>query len=332
MTFDKQKMLDAHVAFELQRWQGDTLRASIAAEADALWAWLEGIRLNEVATPAQITGFVRRIAVDRPLTNEAIESLRESAQVVFELLREDATRLDELMPRSLYDRIAANAIDMVGLRREIVHQVVTSSVYTMLISNVLYHGIKDFMLSENAISKKIPGATSLVRFGHNAFVSAAPQVEKMIDKRLIAFIHDNIQETIRESEHFLNTAVDEPMLRSVAGELWTTNGERKVSDLAGGIDPAAVDELVEVVRHFWLHYRSTPLFLDLVEQLIRNYFLRNGRKTLRTLLDELGVSRELLADEVYGLAAQAVATALRDGALEARIRSRLAAFYESYAP
>lgn len=330
MTFDKQKMLDAHVAFELQRWQDDALRATIDAEVGALLAWMESITLNEVVSTEQVMGFVRRIVVETPLAPGAVDAIRESAQVAFEVLREDATPLDALVSRPLYDRIAANAIGMDGLRREIAHQVVTSSVYTLLISNVLYHGIKDFMLSENVISRKIPGATSLVRFGHNAFVNAAPQVEKMIDRRLIAFIHDNIQETIRESERFLNTAVDAAMLQSVAGEVWATNAHRAVSALAADTDAAAVDELVEVVKAFWLHFRTTPFLFDLVEQLVRNYFLRNGRKSLRTLLDELDVTAERLAGELYTFAAPAVAVARGNGSLAANIRRRLAAFYDSY--
>ncbi len=332
MTFDKQKMLDAHVAFEMRRWQHDSLRATIGEEASALVTWLETISLIEIVSSEQVMGFVRRVVVDRPLAPDAIDSIRESVQVVFEMLGEDATPLEALLPRPLYDRIAANVISMDELRREITHQVVTSSVYTMLISNVLYHGIKDFMLSENSISRKIPGATSLVRFGHNAFVNAAPQVEKIIDRRLIAFIHDNIQETIRESERFLNTAVDVPMMESVAGEVWATNAKKTISALSGGIDPASADEVVEVVKEFWLHFRATPFFLDLVEQIVRNFFLRNGKKSLRALLDELGVTTEMLADEIYTAAAPAVAAAHKHGSLEAGIKRRLAAFYDSYTP
>lgn len=332
MTVDKQVMLDAHVAFELRRWQEDSLRATIGEEAGALVAWLETVSLNEVVGSEQVMGFVRRIVVDRPLAPEAVDSIRESVQVALEMLNEDTTPLEALLPRPLYDRIAANVIGMEDLHREVTHQVVTSSVYTMLISNVLYHGIKDFMLSENAISRKIPGATSLVRFGHNAFVNAAPQVEKMIDKRLIAFIHENIQETIRESERFLNTAVDVPMMESVAGELWSTNSPKTISALSGGIAPAAADELVEVVKEFWLHFRTTHFFLDLVEQVVRNFFLRNGRKSLRALLDELGVTAEMLTDEIHTAVAPAITMACVSGSLEARIRRRLAAFYDSYMP
>jgi hypothetical protein len=44
----------------------------------------------------------------------------------------------------------------------------------MLISNVLYHGIKGFVLSENVFAQKIPGAASLLKLGQNAMSAASP--------------------------------------------------------------------------------------------------------------------------------------------------------------
>lgn len=329
---DKQKLLDAHIEFELQSWQGVALRRMITDEVDALYAWGATVRLNQVVQPAQVVVFIRRIVIELPITPEIIDSIRESVQVVFELLREDATTIEAVAPRNLYDRVAEGIIGMEALRREVTHQVVTSPVYTTLLSNVLYQGIKGYMLSDNALSRKIPGASSLFRFGQNALSSAAPQLEKAIDRQLTAFIHDNLQEIIAESERFLNNALDEKALRAVANDLWVANAPTTMATLAGYTDAALIDDAVALVRDFWLHFRQTPLFLEIVEQLVRNIFLRHGKKPVAALLEELGVTPALLIDEVYGFAAPVAETALQSGYLEQRIRSRLAAFYEAYAP
>ena len=155
---DKQELLDAHVAFELRRWQAEALRRLITEEVEALYAWLATVRLNDVVQPAPVIAFFRRTVVELPISPEAVDSIRESVQVVFELLREDATPIEAIAPRVLYDRVVESAIGMEALRREVTHQVVTSPVYTTLLSNVLYQGIKGYVLSENAISRKIPGA------------------------------------------------------------------------------------------------------------------------------------------------------------------------------
>jgi hypothetical protein len=326
---DKQALLDAHVAFELRRWQGEVLRSLVAEEVEALYAWLATVRLNEVVQPAQVVAFIRRIVIELPISPEIIDSIRESVQVIFELLREDATPIEAIAPRSLYDRVAERIIGMEALRREVTHQVVTSPVYTTLLSNVLYQGLKGYVLSENSLSRKIPGASSLVKFGQSALSSAAPQLEKAIDRQLTSFIHDNLQEIIAESERFLNSALNEKALREVADDLWTTNAQTTMATLTGYTDAALIDAAVALVRDFWLHFRQTPLFLEIVEQLVRNIFLRHGKKPVASLLAELGVTPSLITAEVYAFAAPAASTALQSGYLEQRIRARLAAFYDT---
>lgn len=328
--FDKQAMLEAHVQFEVQRWHGAALRATLAEEVAALFAWAETVKLNEVAAPAQVIGVIQRIVIDLPVADELLASIRESVQVVLELLQEEATPVEAILPRAIFDRIAASVAGMEGLRLEVTRQVVTSAVYTQLISNVLYHGIKGYLLSENTITRKIPGASSLMKLGQSALNSTAPQLEKAIDRQLIAFIRDNLQETIRESEQFLNGALDEATLRTVADEIWAANAQTPLSTLAGYTDAATVDGAVEIVLAFWRHFRSTPLFLALVEQVVRNFFLRKGKKNVSALLTEIGVTPAVVTNEVYALAAPGMEAARQSGYLEGRIRARLAAFYEAY--
>jgi len=328
---DRQAMLDAHVRFELERWVGNGLRAALEEEASAIFAWMGGVRVHDVVSSAQLLAWVRQAVVESPVTPETVASLRESVHVAHEFLQEDATPLGALLPRSLFDQIVAGASGMEGLRREITHQVVNSTVYTMLISNVLYHGIKGFVMTENGFAQKIPGATSLLKFGQSALNAASPQAEKQIDSQLIRFIHDNIQETLRESERFLNGKLDEKELRKVADEVWATNAPAPVSHFAAHVHGDAVDAFVALAVDFWLHLRATPFFADLLEQIVHNLYLQHGKKPLAALLTELGITQEAAVAAVYPKAVAWAEQALRDGYLEARIRSRLAAFYASYA-
>jgi hypothetical protein len=323
-------MLDAHVRFELERYAGESLRDTVQEEISALFEWFGTVKLNAVATEAQVIDWLQRNIVSAPISDAALDSIQESVQVAFEFLQEDQTKLEDLVPRALFDRAAANVARMDSLRREITRQVVSSSVYTMLISDVLYHGIKGFILTENALARKIPGASSLVRFGQSALNSAAPQMEKNIDKQLIAFIHDNIQDTLRESERFLDSALNEKTMAKVANELWEANAQTTVAQLAGYADSRSVAGAVDMIKDFWLHFRATPFFQELVEQIVHNFFLRYGRKDIRTVLGEVGIDQEMIVQGLYVLVQPLVQHAIESGYLEARIRCRLSAFYDSY--
>ena len=280
MKADRQAMLDAHVQFELQRLQGEHLRTLLEEEVAALYGWLGATRLDHLVSAAQLLGWARQALVEAPISAATVASLTESAHVAFEFLQEDATPMEKLVPRPIFDRVIAGAVGQEALRREVTHQVVNSSVYTMLISNVLYHGIKGFVLTENGFAQKIPGASSLLKFGQNALNAASPQAEKQIDSQLIRFIHDNIQETIRESENFLNGKLDSEAMRKVADEVWATNAPSPVSTFAGHVHAGSIDESVAIAVDFWRHFRETPFFLELVEQIVHNLMLQHGKKPI----------------------------------------------------
>lgn len=155
-------------------------------------------------------------------------------------------------------------------------------------------------------------------------------LEKAIDRQLTAFIHDNLQEIIAESERFLNNVLNEKALQAVADDLWTANAQTTMSTIASYTGAALIDDAVALVRDFWLHFRQTPLFLEIVEQLVRNLFLRHSKKSVAALLAELGVTPGVVEEELYAVTEPVATLVLQSGYLEARIRSRLQTFYHTY--
>ena len=149
-------------------------------------------------------------------------------------------------------------------------------------------------------------------------------MEKNIDRQLTAYIHDHIQESIGESERFLDTAVDDKVMVDLANQLWEANAHSTMSSLTRHVDGRSLDGLVEIVKDFWLHFRETPFFMAVVEQLVHNFFLQHGKKDIRSLLVEMGIDQEMVVQETYLFVHRFVENAVKRGYLEARIRSRSA--------
>ncbi len=120
---------------------------------------------------------------------------------------------------------------MDGLRKAATTQIATSEVYSRLLSHVIYQGIKNYLQSENTITRKVPGASTLMRIGQNAINTAAPKLEKTIDRQLTAFVNANIQDSIRESKRYLDKVLDQELMVEVADEVWDTNAKSTVADL-----------------------------------------------------------------------------------------------------
>ena len=330
MTKKKDDLLEAHVRFELERLRGERLPATLAEEVADVFAWLEHVRLAEVVSAAQVVDWIRRNVIERPISPELVGEIRENVLFAHEFLKNDDTRVAALFPRKLFDQLVDNVISLEDLRREITHQFISSSVYGVLISNVLYRGIKAFVLTENTLAKNIPGASSLLRMGQNALNAGAPTLGKSIDKQLLAFISANVQETIRESETFLNTTLDASLMHKWGDELWAANAEREMAELADFVDAAFLETMVQIGLNFWLHFRATPLFAELTTGLVRNFFRTHGEKDVRSWLADMGITQAIVTHEVTLAAAPVVETALRSGYAEKSIRRRLNAFYSAY--
>ena len=324
-------MLEAHVQFELRRFNADNLRATLEEEIAALFVWFDQVKLQEVVHAAQVTELITRNVVELPLSAEIVDFIQENAIIVLEFLQEDKTRVEEILPRPIFDQATATIGNLETLRRAIIHQVVSSSAYSMLIAHVLYHGIKGYVLAENTLTRNVPGLSSFVKLGQNALSSAAPKLEKNIDRQLITFINGNIKETIADSEVFLDTALDEKVMRQVADEIWAANAASELTQVAGYLDARSLEGLVTVARDFWLHYRQTQLFHDLVAGVVHSFFRRYGKQSIAALLAEFGITQAMIVQEAYLASAPVAAKTVASGYLEESIRRRLGAFYAVYA-
>lgn len=329
-TTARDAMLAAHIQYELDQYAPAQLAAATAEEVAALYAWLGQVRVVDLMQPPQLLAALRRNLVERPLAGELVDFLHENAVIALELIQDEQAPLDAFLPRQVYDRIVENLAAMQDARQELTRQIVHSSVYSRLIANVLYHGIKSFLVSEHGVARTIPGAAAFVRLGQNALNAAAPQLEKNVDKQLLTFINDNIQQLIGDSELFLNRTLDETLIRKVGEELWETAASKTLAELTSPLDKQSLGGWAATANDWWLHLRTTPLFDDILQAVVRSFFLRYGKQDVAGLLARLGLTQDVAAQELQALAAPLAQQALAGGYLEQRIRARLAPFYDAY--
>ncbi len=326
----KDVLLAAHIDYELQQYAPARLPAVIEEEVTALYTWLATVKVADVLPPPQLTAWLQRNVLQRPLPPEVIDFIQENLVVALELAQDDQTLVPTILPKGAYDRAVAAIGEMGELRRQIIHEIVRSSVYSRLVANVLYFGIKTFLVTDNGMARAIPGASSLLRLSQNALNATVPQVEKNVDKQLITFIDDNIQQTVAESEDFLDRTLDAELVRRMGDELWESLSDATVARLTRSLDKQAVAAGSDVVQEVWQHLRTTAVAEDVLHAVVRSFYLRYGKQNVRTLLEQLGLDETTAGQELLALAAPLVEQARGSGYLEQRIRARLAPFYEQY--
>jgi hypothetical protein len=320
-------LLEAHIRFELQRWTGAGLAAAVREEVDALYAWLASVRLGEIMPAGEVAPVAARVVAQAPMSEQTAEVLADVLATVVDAIADSDLRVRDLARRQDVLAVADTAGRLDRLRKEVIDAVTASTAYRRLVAHVLYAGIKDYILTENVFARRIPGASSLVRFGQRGLNTAAPGLEQAVDRQLSAFVEANIAETLRESRRYLEATLDEPMMRVLAQEAWVQLAPRRVADLAALADEEDVErlsrDLVALAEHALATGHITPLVERSVHDLLTRYAHRSPADLLRGHgLDEEGMSAALT--QVGGLLTSQPAVRRF---LEDRSRARLTAFY-----
>lgn len=322
-------MLDAHVAFEVQRLTGKALEADVRQEVAAVVDWLADQPLKRILPAASVARSVARVASELPRSETLISLCAEALADVQQVLADEQTTVGDLVSREDVDSLATVVGGMDTARSTMLDILAGSRVYSRLLSHVLYFGVKSYVLTENVLARNIPGASSLVRLGRRGLSSAAPRLEANVDRHLMSFVENNVADTLQESRLFLEATVDEAALREFAAEAWDATAARIV-DPVDGSDASQREDLVRAVFRLVDFLVDSGRFATVVEQMVEAGLRRHEDRPTGELLTELGVHTDSITQEVVRLVRPALRRASATGFLERRIRARLETFYAQY--
>ncbi|HEY6795479.1 MAG TPA: hypothetical protein VI248_12450 [Kineosporiaceae bacterium] len=325
------RIFEAHVRYEVDRWREDAVGAAVTHEVDACFDWLGEVTLSDLLPVDIVRDGVQRLVVDdQTLSDGLVEEISWAVRAAQESLLQETDPLQDVLPRATYEHLVTGVVGLRRLREEIVAQITGSTVYSQLIGHVLYHGVKEYLLTENVVVRRLPGASSLVRLSQNAVRAATPNLEAGLDRRLVAFVAANVSQTVRDSRQYLTATLDDAMLRTIAEEIWATNGPRPVGEVADLVESPALGGLGDGIREVWFATRSSDIVARLIDAVLDQFYQAHGDQPVADILDDLGMTRENVGAGL-GRAATALIAAARDrGYLEASVRSRLEGFYSAY--
>lgn len=320
-------LLEAHVRFEVERWSGPGLAVALREEVAALYAWLDSVRLGEVVPAGEAAPVVARLVEQVAVTERTAASLADLLATAMDAVADSDLRVRDLARRQDVLALADTAGRLDRLRHEVIDAVTASTAYRRLVAHVLYAGVKDYVLTENVFARRIPGASSLVRFGQRGLNTAAPGLEQAVDRQLSAFVEANIAETLRESRRYLEATLDAPMMRVLAEEAWVQLAPRRVSDLAGLADDEDVERLSRDLVVLAEHALATGHLTALVERAAYDLLTRYAHRSPADLLRGLGLDEENVARALTQAGGLLMDQPAVRRLVEDRVRARLAAFY-----
>jgi hypothetical protein len=321
-------LLKAHIKFTIDQLHGESLHKWVEFHLDSLLTDAAKLTLDDVVTPQMIKDTAKTYAVDMQIAGGIPELVGDIARAIHAHDIHHHTRLEDLANNQTVYEVTDIVIGLRSLRERIVRGVVSSPTFTAFASDLLYNGITGY-LSQGAVTRKIPGADSMMRFGKNMLSMASPGLEASLEDNLRRYIGKTIESTSEHSAASLLRSLEDEPFRELVLDVWSKLKPMKVSEWRDDIGSRDIEELFVAGYEYWLELRQTPFYLALIDTGIDVFFEKYGTVTLLELLNEVGVTREMMLEEALRYTTHVIPVLKRKRLLEAWIRRLLKDFYHS---
>jgi len=324
-------LFEAHVKHEMASLKGAKLRKFLEAEVDELLKHAETVPLEQLVSSEQVMGVIQRIVIDMELDAGIPELAAEMATEVMSAPVQADTTLGEILSRDQASAFIEEALELRQQRERIIAGIMAHPVYQELVSNVVYHGLVNYLYEDNLLTRSVPGVGSMMKFGKKMANKAVPGLDETFERRIKAWLSDSLPGLITRSEQFLHKALTDDELRDSVMAAWVTLEGSTISELKDGLGDVELQEFVVLGYDFWLHFRETAYFEGCAQAAVEHLYAKYGSKPVIALLQDVGVTREVIVTELAELALPVVDVLREEGYVEALLRRRLGAFYRSAA-
>ena len=325
------QLLEAHVRHELNALKGAKLKKFLHQEVDELLEYANSVTLERVVSTEQIMGLIRRVVVSMELDAGIPELAADLATEVLKAPVQSQTRLGDILSREQASAFVEEALELRHQRERVISEIMAHPVYQELVSNVVYHGLVNYLYEDNLITRSVPGVGSMMKFGKKMANKAVPGLDETFERRIKAWLSDSLPSLIARSEQFLHKALSDDELRDTVMAAWVSLEDRTIEDLQDGLGDVQLQEFVVLGYDFWLHFRQTPYFEGCVQAVVEGLYARYGNQPVMNLLADIGVTREVIVTELEAVGLPLVDLLRQEGYLEALLRRRLEPFYRSAA-
>lgn len=321
-------LLEAHCAFVLDQLTTDALMPLLEEGLDALLADAAKLKLKDVVTPKMIKDTTRTYAVELQFGGGLPELVGDIARALHGHKIHDKTTFGDLVSEHTITEVVDKLLEFRSLREKIALELFSGPLYAEFASDLLYHGIQGY-LSNNPLTRNLPGAGSMMKLGKRVMNKASPGLESSLEDGLKKYIGKSIEATSRRSVDYLLHNIDDDAIRDMVLDVWERVRELPVAILRDDISSLDQEELFVIGYEYFQELRRSDFFSTLIDAAIDSFFDKYGNTTLMALINDIGISRQMMIGEARRYAPPILKTLKKKKMLDATVRRYLEPFYLS---
>ena len=323
-----QRLLDAQVAYHVERLTGDALESLVAALAHDLLAAVERHPIEDIVDREVITSIVVRALQTVP-ASAAVSGIIELATEVLLAGPAEPFPVGELADRDQVEALVDSLLALHPVVERVGETLADVSMMGTVASRFMGRIVGEVVNANQAVADKVPGLGSLMSMG----TSAASKMMGAADKQVERLMGDTLGKggvfAVRRLNRIVIETLLDPATRLAALESWDLLAGMKVVGLRHHATQEQVSDLAGALHDVAITGLATEHAADLVEVVVDAFFDRFGGYTPTEMLEQLDLDRDELVAHLVRLAPSAVGALRESGDLERLVRSQLEPFYTS---
>ncbi|MEQ8261833.1 MAG: hypothetical protein RH947_16155 [Alcanivorax sp.] len=150
----------------------------------------------------------------------------EVSEAILEQAGDDPATVGELLNEAHFEAILEQALRLKTLREKAIHACLNHPLVSDMVSEMLYTGIKNFLLEENVLAK-LPGVSSMMKLGRKSVGKAMGGLEDNIRD----YLRHNTRATLKTGEQWLNRQLTDERIAELARDGYQRLAPLKPADI-----------------------------------------------------------------------------------------------------
>jgi hypothetical protein len=323
-----QQLLDAQVAYHLDRLSGDQLAETVRRLAEDVLAASGEHRIDDLVDRDAIKDIAVRALGTVP-GSAAVSGIVEMVTTVVHDGPAEPYPLGSVVDR---DRVEALLDDLLALHpvlERALARLVDSPLVGTMASRFMGRIAGEVLQANKAVADKVPGLGSLMSFGTSAAAKAMGAADKQFEALIGGTVGRGGTFAVRRLNRIVIETLQDPTTRDALLQVWDLLAQEPVTGLGRYTSREELGGVVDAVHELVVTTVASEHVAELVAVVVDGVFDRFGGCTPTELLDELDLSREDLVADVVRMAPPVLEALRETGGLEQILRGHLEPFFAS---
>lgn len=321
-------LLEAHVAFLRQQCQGTALRRLIDAQVEGLLDDISSMQFAQLIDAERLRSVAVYSVQRLDLGPGLAELVGVMARQIYSDPIHDECTLGDVVPDAAFEVFSDQLLQLQALREAVIELLVSNAVFRDLTQELLLGGLLRY-LDQTAQSWNLPRASSAVLLGRDLLEKLRPKLGQALEQQLKEFVANQTRAHADSARQFLRHALDDAALKQILRGAWEHIEDEPIAGFREVLSTEQVQDLAMLGTAFWKEFRQTDFMAALIEAGVDGFYARHSQSSVQLILDELGVTSELLRT----VCSQTLPGLLKQldnaGVLERMLRRLLVDFYSS---